>query len=100
MRCRGIDLRNKEVINAKTGTRLGCVSDIEIDTHNACLVALIIYGRLRFCGLLGRDDDIIIRWDDIEVIGEDTILVRHNVSVNRKRRKLAEFRRFLSGGFR
>ncbi len=97
MRCRGVDLRNKEVINAKTGARLGCVSDIEVDTHDARLLAIVIYGRLRCCGLLGREDDMIIRWEDIDVIGEDTILVRHNVGVHRKKRLFSELRRFFSG---
>ncbi len=79
MRCRIVEMRNKEVINVKTGVRLGCVSDVEIDTKDAKLTAIIIYGKLRWCGLLGREDDLIIRWEDIEIIGEDTILVKHNV---------------------
>lgn len=94
MRCRVVDMRNKEVINVKTGVRLGCVSDVEIDTKDAKLLAIVIYGRLRWCGLLGREDDIIIRWEDIEIIGEDTILVKHNVGAKRKKRRFQEFRRF------
>ena len=95
MRCRVVDMRNKEVINVKTGVRLGCVSDVEIDTKDARLIAIVIYGRLRWCGLLGRDDDIIIRWEDVEIIGEDTILVKHNVGAKRKRRRFQELSRFL-----
>lgn len=95
MRCRVVDIRNKEVINVKTGVRLGCVSDVEIDTKDAKLLAIVIYGRLRWCGLLGREDDIIIKWDDIEIIGEDTILVKHNVGAKRKRRRFPELKRFL-----
>ncbi len=41
----------------------------------AKLVSIIIYGRLKWFGLLGRCDDICIKWEDIQVIGEDTILV-------------------------
>lgn len=95
MRCRIVDMRNKEVINIKTGVRLGCVSDVEIDTKDAKLVAIVIYGRLKCWGIFGREDDIVIRWEDIEVIGEDTILVKHNIVVKRKRRKFQEFRRLL-----
>lgn len=75
MTCRIVDLRNKDVINITTGARLGYVSDVEVDTCTASLVALIIYGRPRLCGLLGREDDCVICWKDIEVIGEDAILV-------------------------
>ena len=75
MRCRITDLRYKEVINVRGGVCLGYVSDIEVDTVTAKVVALVIYGRCRFLGLFMREEDIIIRWCDIEVIGEDTILV-------------------------
>ncbi len=94
MNCRIIDMRHKEVINIKDGTRLGCVNDVEIDTACAKLVAIVIYGRLKCFGLFGRQDDIIIKWDQIEVIGEDTILVSFQ-NCNRPRRKF----RFLENFF-
>lgn len=78
MHCRIGDMRHKEVINIKDGARLGNVCDLEVDTENARVSALIIYGRLRFFGLLGRDDDVVIRWQDIHVIGDDTILVTYD----------------------
>lgn len=85
--CRVVDMRNKEVINIKDGTRLGCVNDIEVDMRTAKLVAIVVYGRLKCFGLFGREDDIVIKWEEIEVIGEDTILVCHNIFCkNRKRR--------------
>ena len=74
-RCRIVDLRHKQVVNVKDGTCLGCVDDMEIDMATAKLVSIIIYGRLKWFGLLGRCDDICIKWEDIQVIGEDTILV-------------------------
>ena len=78
MNCRIIDMRHKEVINVKDGTRLGCVCDVEIDTTDARVVSIVIYGRLRCFGLLGREDDIVIKWQDIQVIGDDTILACYN----------------------
>lgn len=86
MTCRIIDMRHKEVINVKDGTRLGTVCDVEIDTTNAKLISIVIYGRLRCFGLLGREDDIIIKWQDIQVIGDDTILVCYNNICRTKRR--------------
>jgi len=76
--CRIDDMRHKEVINVKDGMRLGTVCDLEIDTSTARVAAIVIYGRLRFFGLFGREDDIVIRWQDIQVIGDDTILVNYN----------------------
>jgi len=86
MTCKIVDLRSKEVISVKDGTRLGCVSDVEIDTCTAQLVAIVIYGRMKLFGLLGREEDIIIRWCDIEVIGEDTILVHYEMPRMRKKK--------------
>ena len=75
MTCRIADLRNKDVINIANGARLGCVCDAEFDTDSSRLTGLIIYGRPRWFGLLGREDDLVITWDDINIIGEDSILV-------------------------
>ncbi|MGX8700015.1 YlmC/YmxH family sporulation protein [Caproiciproducens sp.] len=86
MTCRIIDMRHKEVINVKDGTRIGCVCDVEIDTADARVIAIVIYGRLRCFGLLGREDDIIIKWQDIQVIGDDTILVTYNNYCRTKKR--------------
>ena len=87
MICKIGDLRHKEVINAKSGCRLGFVDDVEFDTKSAVVISLVIYGRLRCFGLLGRDDDIIIKWDAIDLIGEDTILVSFTPSLRQKQKK-------------
>lgn len=69
------EFKDKQVVCVKNGCVLGYVSDVEIDTSNGNLVSIIILGRLRLFGLLGRDEDIIIPWDEIEVIGKETVLV-------------------------
>ena len=76
MVCSFSALRNKEVVNIKTGEKIGYVDDLELDTEGSRVVSLIIYGRSRAFGLMGRDEDIIVRCSDIELIGEDTVLVR------------------------
>ncbi len=86
MNCRIADLRNKDVINVRDGTCLGYVSDVEVDTCTARVCAIIIYGKSRLFGLLGRDDDCVISWSEIEVIGKDTILVNCNEPPCRKKR--------------
>lgn len=70
--CCVTDLRCKEVINKKDGCRLGHVCDVEVDTCCGKVVAIIIYGRGRF---FGRENDIRICWENIDVIGDDIILV-------------------------
>ena len=85
MICKVLDLRHKEVINSKDGCRLGFVDDVEIDTQNATVLSLIIYGRLKCFGLLGRDEDITINWEYIKLIGEDTILVSYTAPARKKK---------------
>lgn len=75
MNCFITDMREKEVINLADGCRLGCVCDVEIDTCKGCIVSIVIYGKCKFFGLFGRYEDIKICWQDIKVIGDDTILV-------------------------
>jgi len=94
MFCRITDLRDKQVINIKDGVVLGCVSDVEIDTCCAKVIAIVVFGRPKLFGLLGREDDIVIKWCDIEVIGEDTVLVCFEHHIKHKRKK-----NFLSGIF-
>lgn len=71
------DLRRKDVINLFNGGYMGHVADLDFDPDSSQMKGLIIYGRLRWFGLLGREDDVVIRWEDVEVIGDDSILVRY-----------------------
>ncbi len=87
MHCRLTDLRKKEVINVKDGARLGTVCDAELDADSARLTAIVIYGRLRLLGLMGREDDIVIRWPDIRIIGDDTILVNYQEQYRPRRKR-------------
>ncbi len=72
------DLKSKEVINIENGEKLGFIDDIEFETESGMVAAFVIMGRSRLWGLLGKDDDIILSVKDIEIIGKDTVLVRHN----------------------
>lgn len=76
------DLRCKEIINVKTGARLGYPDDIEFDSCTAKICRIIVFGRAKFFGLFGREEDLCIKWCNIEVIGEDTILVSCDVPSN------------------
>lgn len=78
------ELRNKQVVCVHTGDVLGYVSDIEFDVADGKLCALVIYGKNRAFGLLGKYQDIIIPWEDIELIGAQTVLVKNSSSFCKK----------------
>lgn len=78
------ELRRKEVIDSLSGSRVGFIDDVEIDTLTAGVRSVVIFGRPRFFGLLGKSDDVIIPWSDITLIGEDTVLVTTNIRNKQK----------------
>lgn len=69
------ELCSKEVVQLKDGACLGRVDDLELDADTARIGSLLLLGRPRLFGLLGRDETLTIPWADIERIGLDTILV-------------------------
>ena len=81
------DMREKEVISILDGSRLGMVSDIEIDTVTASLTALIVYGRSKLFGFLGREEDVVIPWENVKLIGDDTVLVDYKAEITGKRKR-------------
>lgn len=69
------ELRYKEVIDMVDGCRYGYPQDIVVELPTGQMTALVIPGRPRFFGLLGRDEDILIPWSRVRQVGEDIILV-------------------------
>ena len=63
-------------MNVDNGCRLGCVTDVEIDTCTGCLVSITVFCGKGVCGFLGRGEEFTVCWKDIVVIGSDMILVR------------------------
>ena len=81
MYCRVSDFRNKQVVCVKNGCVLGFVSDVEIDTTDGKLRAIVIQGRFKLLGILGKEEDIVIPWNEISVIGKETVLVNTDPDV-------------------
>lgn len=69
------EFKEKEIINIKSGEKIGYVDDIVFDTDTERISSLIVFGHFSFWRLFKREDDIVIPWEDIEIIGEDAILI-------------------------
>ena len=80
------ELRCKEVINVVDGTRYGYVGDIIMDLDSGQLQALIVPGRLRLLGLLGREPERIFPWPSVRRFGEDIVLVEEAPAPPSRRR--------------
>lgn len=75
MRERFSALRCKEVINVSDGSRLGYVSDLELDLETGRILALVVPGPGRFFGLFGSREEYVIPWTRVCRIGDDIVLV-------------------------
>ena len=70
------ELRQKEIINVRTGKRLGNIMDLDIDTRSGRIVSVTMpQTGSRFSLLSKPDNDVSISWEQIKKIGDDVILV-------------------------
>lgn len=84
MDCRATELRYKEIIDIRDGTRYGYVGDVELDTASGEIKALVVYGQPRLFGLLGREEEMVFPWASVKRFGEDIILVETGQAVRRQ----------------
>jgi len=83
-------LSQKDVISITTGQNIGRVDDIEFCRETALVQYLVIFGRPKFFGLLGREEDVRIPWDNVVIIGKDAVLVNNcEIKENKRKRRFA-----------
>lgn len=70
------ELQTKDIINVENGQKIGYINDLEIDVTVGVVLALVVTTRSKMFGLFGQDEELLIRWSNIDRIGEDVILVR------------------------
>jgi YlmC/YmxH family sporulation protein len=66
-------MRNMEVIDILTGTKIGFIKDFKIDCDENKIVSLILPGEIKTW--FAKDDEKEILWKDIVKVGTDVILV-------------------------
>jgi YlmC/YmxH family sporulation protein len=75
-------MRNMEVIDILTGTKIGFIKDFKIDCDENKIISLILPGEIK--SWFGKEDGKEVLWKDIVKIGEDVILVnaKDEIDVN------------------
>ena len=68
-------LRCKEVINVSDGSRLGFVSDLELELDTGRVLTLMVPCPGRCFGLIPSKEQYVVPWPCIRRIGSDIILV-------------------------
>lgn len=68
------DLQDKDVVDLKSGVKVGNIIDIRIDNNG--IVTSLILERKKFSKLFSPNDEIDIPFKNITKIGEDVILIK------------------------
>ncbi len=79
-----VNISEKDVVTVQSGKKLGRVDDIRFDPITARIHSFVVFGKLKFFGLFGREADMYINYEDIVKIGTDVILVRWEASKDKK----------------
>ena len=68
------ELQNKDIINITDGKKVGNIIDIAIE-NNGRMTSLIVEKSKFFVSMFSNKNELEIKWEQIEKIGEDVILV-------------------------
>ena len=71
---RAMDFKHKEVINLSNGRKLGYVTDVEACFEDGKISSIVVPVTIKRLNLF-NNNDIVIPWDKIKLIGEDVIIV-------------------------
>lgn len=71
------ELQNKDIINILDGKKIGNIIDILIDPEGK-MTGLLVEQSKFFMSMFSNHEGMEIKWEQIEKIGEDVILVKLN----------------------
>ena len=71
---RGLDFKQKEVINVNDGKILGYVVDVNANFEKGEIKEIIVANNNKLINFMGKHN-VAIPWEKIKKIGEDVILV-------------------------
>ncbi|WP_138414989.1 YlmC/YmxH family sporulation protein [Aquibacillus sediminis] len=70
------ELQIKDIIMVEDGKKLGNITDLEIDVDKGKILQLVIGTKGKMMGLFGKEEEIVIPWENVMTIGSDVILVK------------------------
>lgn len=78
---RFVKMQSKDVVDVVSGSKIGYVSDLEIDERCQCIEAIIVerYSLFKLICFFKGPPVLVIPIENIMTIGDDVILVRKTV---------------------
>lgn len=70
------ELQVKDIVNITDGRKIGKIIDVILS--NGKIDNLVIEPKRFFLNIFKRGEEVSIKWDSIEKIGEDVILIKLN----------------------
>lgn len=71
------DLQNKDIVNIIDGKNIGNIIDAKVNEKDGTIISLVVENKNKFLSF-GKSEEMEVKWQNIERIGEDVILVRLN----------------------
>lgn len=69
------DLQERQIVNIADGKCLGNIKDIELNTFDGTIQALVLPGTGGFWNLLQNQGELLIPWQRVVRIGVDVVLI-------------------------
>ena len=70
------ELQAKDIVNIIDGKKIGKIIDVTV--HDGKINNFVIEPKRFFLNIFRRGDEVSIKWEAIEKIGEDVILIKLN----------------------
>lgn len=72
------DLQAKDVVNVVDGSKLGRISNLDIDPVNGKILSIIVQTNMRLVNIFTGNNNVVIPWNQIVKIGGEVIIVNYN----------------------
>ncbi|WP_226037947.1 YlmC/YmxH family sporulation protein [Aquibacillus saliphilus] len=72
------ELQIKDIIMVEDGKKLGNITDLDIDVDKGKVLYLVVGTKGKVMGLFGKEEELVIPWENIVTIGSDVILIKKN----------------------
>ncbi|MFB1049651.1 YlmC/YmxH family sporulation protein [Paraliobacillus sp. JSM ZJ581] len=72
------NMQLKEIILVENGEKIGMIVDLDIDEEKGRIIQLVVGTKNKVIPLFGKQDELVIPWEDIVTVGSDVILIRTN----------------------
>lgn len=72
------DLQSKDVINVVDGSKLGRISNLEIDPTSGRIISITVQPNTRFANFFSSGNNTVIPWNQIVKIGGEVIIVNYS----------------------